>query len=101
MRGEMDVCYTVEEEHVDWIVGMAERRGDPVSKDIVRQVLQLSETFEEHKGRAIRVVGPCREEVFLPIGDDSETQREHLACLLCMLRHGVEFEEASTPHTAH
>lgn len=96
----MDVSYTVEEEHIDWIVGMAEMRGDPVSKDIVRQVLQLSEEFEEHKGRAIRVVGPCRKEVFLPIGDDIETQREHLACLLCMARHGVTVEGDGREHTS-
>ena len=95
-RGHID-----EQEEIRWILEEAERRGEPLTEDVVKRVLLLQTAFELKIGNAVVVARPCGEPAIICLGDDSEDMWENPVCALCMLAVGMTppegFEPAQTP----
>lgn len=89
--------YIDEQEEIRWILEEAERRGEPLTEDVVKRVLLLQSAFEVKIGNAVIVTRPCGDPAIICLGEKSEDMGDNPICALCMLALGMTPPEGWEP----
>lgn len=93
--------YIDEQEEISWILEEAERRGEPLTEDVVKRILLLQTAFELKIGNAVIVTRPCGEPAIICLGEAGKDMWENPVCALCMLAVAMTppegFEPGQTP----